>query len=279
MLMNKFKIYFRFIFFTALLVASQSLCAQDGSNADIADSLPEINENTVVVDDTSESVITDPPNEVDYNYYFNDKSYYHYDSPYVQRKVSPLSIKKMKEDDAFWYAKGVKQASPKNANTNHTETSGWTEQRWFQSLLWIIIIGVFAAAVIWYLMNSGVRLFRKKDITAVTATEASLNTEDIFAINYNKELEKAELSGNYRLAIRLMFLRMLKIMAEKKIINYQQDKTNFDYLMQLQPTGYYNGFFKVTRSYEYSWYGQFVVQPAAYQIVKNDFNQFNKMIH
>jgi len=49
--------------------------------------------------------------------------------------------------------------------------------------------------------------------------------------------------------------------------------------MQLQPTGYYNSFFKVTRSYEYSWYGQFDVQPATYQIVKNDFNQFNKMIH
>jgi hypothetical protein len=112
--MNKSNFYLGFIFFSALLMASQSLCAQDGSNTDIADSLPEINENTVVVDDTTESVITDPPNEVDYNYYFNDKSYYHYDSPYVQRKVTPLSIKKMKEDDAFWYAKGVKQTSAKN---------------------------------------------------------------------------------------------------------------------------------------------------------------------
>ncbi|HUM98361.1 MAG TPA: hypothetical protein PK275_10930 [Chitinophagaceae bacterium] len=277
--MNKFKFYFRFIFFSVLLMASQSLFAQDGSNVDIADSLPYINENTVVKEDTTESVIAAPPDEVDYNYYFTDKSYYHYDSPYLQRKVSPLSIKTMKEEDAFWYAKGVKQPTQKNINTNNNETVSWTEQRWFQTLLWLIIIGVFAAAVIWYLMSSGVRLFRKKDITAIAANEASLTTEDIFAINYNKELEKAELAGNYRLAIRLMFLRMLKIMAEKKIINYQQDKTNFDYLMQLQPTGYYNSFFKVTRSYEYSWYGQFDVQPATYQIVKNDFNQFNKMIH
>ena len=186
--MFKSNFYLGFLFFSALLMASQSLCAQDGSNTDIADSLPEINKNTVVIDDTTESVIAAPPNEVDYNYYFNDKSDYHYDSPYVQRKVTPLSIKKMKEDEAFWYAKGVKQTSAKKSNTNHTETDSWTEQRWFQSLLWIIIIGVFAAAVIWYLMNSGIRLFRKKDISAVNGNETSLNTEDIFAINYNKEL-------------------------------------------------------------------------------------------
>ena len=68
-------------------------------------------------------------------------------------------------------------------------------------------------------------------------------TEDIFAINYQKEIDKACSKGNYRLAIRLMFLRLLKDLSEKNIIQYTQDKTNFDYLIQLHPTRLLQRFF------------------------------------
>ena len=88
----------------------------------------------------------------------------------------------------------------------------------------------------------------------------------------------AAAAGNFRLAIRLMFLRSLKNMSEKNIIRYKQDKTNFDYLVELHPTTYYNNFFKVTRSYEYSWYGQFPVSEDAYRIIRNDFDQFDKAL-
>ena len=58
-------------------------------------------------------------------------------------------------------------------------------------------------------------------------------TENIFEINFQQEIDKAVQAGNYRLAVRLLFLRLLKNLAEKNIIQYQQDRTNFDYLMQL----------------------------------------------
>jgi hypothetical protein len=75
-----------------------------------------------------------------------------------------------------------------------------------------------------------------------------------------------------------MFLRLLKEMAEKNIIQYKQDRTNLDYLLQLQPTGYYHDFFRITRNYEYSWYGLFDISEDAYNKVKNDFTQFDLQI-
>jgi hypothetical protein len=192
----------------------------------------------------------------------------------IQQRFVPDSIKKkMYHDDDFWYANSEikKEKKPEFKDSNHT-TLG--QQQWFQTLLWLIIIGGFAAAIMWYLAGSNVGLFRRKNRGIQSAGEEDLVTKDIFAINYQKEIDKAEANSNYRLAIRLMFLRLLKDMSEKNIIQYKQDKTNFDYLQQLHTTGYYNQFFRITRNYEYSWYGQFEVGENEYRIIRNDFIQF-----
>lgn len=217
-----------------------------------------------------------------------------------QRTVPADEIKRMKEDEEFWYANtsipGKKKSNenvvPEKENgkkvqkksnepavkeQRQEETSGSSigQQSWFQTLIWIIIIGGFAAFLVIYLTGMNVRLFRKKNVKVADQDE-ELSTEDIFAINYQKEIDKAAVSGNHRLAIRLMFLRLLRNMSDKNIIRYKQDKTNFDYLMELQPTVFYNQFFRITRNYEYSWYGKFQVNEEAYQVIRKDFDQLEK---
>ena len=126
-----------------------------------------------------------------------------------------------------------------------------------------------------YLTGSNVGLFRKKN-TFIHSNEGQEEiTEDIFAINYQKEIDKAAAQQNYRLAVRLMYLRLLKNMAEKNIIQYKQDKTNFDYLMQMHNTKHYTNFFRITHNYEYSWYGKFEVSEPAYKIISKEFDQFD----
>jgi hypothetical protein len=100
--------------------------------------------------------------------------------------------------------------------------------------------------------------------------------EDIFAINYQREIDKAVGEGNYRLAVRLHFLQLLKNLSDRNIIRYQQDKTNLDYLFQLQSTRHYNDFFRITRNYEYSWYGQFEVSADAYRHIRKEVEQFER---
>ena len=107
------------------------------------------------------------------------------------------------------------------------------------------------------------------------ATEEPI-TEDIFAINYQKEIDKAAAQGNFRLATRLMFLRLLRTMAEKNIIHYQQDKTNMDYLVELNNSPIYRDFFRITRNYEYTWYGLFPLSIDEYQLIRTDFDRLEK---
>lgn len=194
---------------------------------------------------------------------------------YQQKNIADSIIKKYKEQDAFWYADKAFSAKKKPENNNFYTPLG--QRVWFKTLIWLIIIGCFVAFLLIYLSGSSVGLFRKKNIIFNDEAEEEM-PNDIFAINYQKETEKAVAVKNYRLAVRLMFLNLLKNMSERNVINYKQDKTNFDYLSELYAGSLYPHFFKVTRNYEYSWYGQFPITDEAFQLIKKDFDQFNDQL-
>jgi hypothetical protein len=247
-------------------------------------------------------VIEEPAAEADeeeQDRYFTRKSQY---EPYTvkERRIPDSVWQRLKNDNDYSYAtkdlqNKSKDPSPQRDVKNGTQRQGQQQQQqqeenfeeppkrlsdttWFQTLLWILIIGGFAGAIAWYLASSNVGLFRKKIKNIANSEGEEEMPEDIFAINYQTEIDKAAASGNYRLAIRLMFLRLLKNMSERNAINYKQDKTNMDYLFEIQPKSYYNDFFRVTRNYEYSWYGKFEVSPEAYATVQQDFIQLEKKL-
>jgi hypothetical protein len=211
------------------------------------------------------------------NEYFLKKWEYAGDSLSIQqRKLSDSLVKKMQADKNFWYAnEEFEKEKKKEQQKKDAAYVPLGRRSWFQTLMWFLIIGGFAAFLIIYLSGSNIGLFRKKNVINKEGEDEEGITEDIFAINYQKEIDKAAMQGNYRLAVRLMYLRLLKSMSEKNIIQYKQDKTNLDYLMQLHPTKHYTNFFRVTRNYEYSWYGKFDVSEQSYRLICREFDQFD----
>ena len=188
------------------------------------------------------------------------------------RRLGDNMIKALRDDKAFWYA----NESFKKRKKEKKEGINYTAHPVFQTILWLVIIGGFVTFLILYLKNSNAGLFRKSSNIADEEVDAEAN--DIFSINYQKEIDKAVGISNYRLAVRLMFLRLLRDLAEKNIIQYKQDSTNFDYMMQLHSTGMYPDFFRLARNYEYSWYGQFDIDKEKYSIIKNEFDNFERKI-
>lgn len=198
-----------------------------------------------------------------------------------ERHLPPGHVKKLKEDKDFWYADSdlkKKEARKTPEKKEQKEYVPFGQRVWVQALFWILIIGGFAGAIMWYLAESNVGLFRKKRIPAAAGTETDEMPEDIFAINYQREIDKARAKGDYRLAVRMMYLRLLKELSDKQIIQYKQDRTNLDYLMQVHSSRYYHSFFRLTRHFEYSWYGHFDVEEDAFKLIAKEFDQFDREI-
>ena len=199
----------------------------------------------------------------------------------LARKIQDSTLKRIQNQPEFWYANKVmpkkKPIKRETSAKEDEEEKPIIDSPWLNSLIWVIIIGGFVAVLIWYLASSNISLFRRRSAPISLDEEEEL-TEDIFEIKFDKEIQSAIAAQNYRLAIRLMYLRTLRELSDLQIIHFAQEKTNSDYLYQLINTKYYKNFFQLTREFEYTWYGKFQLTPEAFALVEKDFNEFKQQL-
>jgi len=84
---------------------------------------------------------------------------------------------------------------------------------------------------------------------------------------------------DYRLATRLLFLRLLRTMADRNIITYSIEKTNFDYLFELSGSQYFNNFSALAKGYEYVWYGNFTIQESQFAQLRQRLDDLTRQIN
>ncbi|MGI4728684.1 MAG: DUF4129 domain-containing protein [Janthinobacterium lividum] len=101
------------------------------------------------------------------------------------------------------------------------------------------------------------------------------NLENIHEIGFEEEIEKAISNRNFRLAVRLLYLNLLKKLSDAGAIKWQQDKTNLAYLQEIKNPEQQQKFGLLTRQFEYVWYGDFKIDQENFQQIKTSFQQFN----
>ena len=134
-----------------------------------------------------------------------------------------------------------------------------------------IIIAGLVIFVIWlfYRMNPGARLLKSKEQPEVFYTEEE---EIIKSKNISELIQKALEAKNYRLAIRYYYLLVLKKLSKAEIIHYEFDKTNREYVSEIDSEEISNRFSTVTNIYDYIWYGNFDVSETEFGIAQHSFN-------
>lgn len=106
----------------------------------------------------------------------------------------------------------------------------------------------------WSWLFSG-RKFRKKD-----ENEYLVFSEDIHAIPFESEIDKAIQNKNYRLATRLFYLKSLKELSDNGYIEWRINKTNSDYKLEISASDIREEFAYLSVAFEYIWYGE--LQPG-----------------
>jgi hypothetical protein len=236
--------------------------------------------------------------------FFNAKFYP--EQPFAAEKfsgkpISPALIDSLKKEKDFWYASAVEKFkakqkaylrfadSLKKVNANEAAPASRPDENfdddsrinlgpWFQYVLLGAAILIFLGALFYFLFSNKVGFFAPANKNIDEQQEETDLGENIFILPYQDLLNKAIKDKNYRLATRILYLQTLKLLSESNIIKFKPDSTNIHYLMQLNNTSYYNDFFKVTRHYEYVWYGKFDVTPEMYEKISQDFSTMQKKI-
>ena len=142
----------------------------------------------------------------------------------------------------------------------------------FGIIFWILAIGLFAYLVYrLFLGNSSLLSRNRKNIASdiVVGEEDNSNEPDTL-------LRNAIRNGNYRLAVRYLYLQSLQRLSEKKFIEINANKTNYEYVMEVRRHKFANEFASLTLQYEYVWYGDYPVDERLFDQIHGSFTQFNK---
>jgi hypothetical protein len=145
------------------------------------------------------------------------------------------------------------------------------------SIIKYLVIALVVAIVVFLIIKfSGVdfRLLMGKSKAVTIPYQESL--ENIHEIDFEAQIEKAIHEGNYRLVVRLLYLKTLKQLNDKNLIDWQPDKTNQTYVQELQNEQYQHAFATLTNQFEYIWYGEFHIDSRTFEPIQVSFQQFNQ---
>ncbi len=237
---------------TVILIISGSLrlCAN-----------PEVKKNIQL---DSSSITPREPSKNSQENYFSDESW-KYDQDKVKSKQEPNVFDRMW--NGFW-----EKVLDSFQNGNHNQSfNPW-------NILWILIIVTIIVLVILKVTNSGVSTIFAGKTRRKESPNATLEDVDIHNINYEQQILEAISKKDFRLAIRLWFLRTLKTFSDKELLRWQIDKTNSDYYYELSGSKYQQDFGDVSKVYDYIWYGEFPVDESSYKNAEEKFSMLYKDI-
>lgn len=136
----------------------------------------------------------------------------------------------------------------------------------------LIILGIAAVIFfIWKLMGDKTKLFGGKGTKGLPY---QIGDEDIHAISFEDAIKEAVANGNYRLAVRLVYLHSLKLLSDKELIDWKPGKTNTTYLFELKDHPSFSSFNNLTQEFEFAWYGGEEVSKDHYEEIDAAFNDF-----
>lgn len=137
----------------------------------------------------------------------------------------------------------------------------------------IIAILAFATAlffVVRFLMGKDGNFFFSRKNKKVDIHSAVLH-ENIHEINFPTSIAEFENRREYRSAIRYQFLYVLKKMSDQKLIQWNPEKTNTDYIIEIASAGNKESYQKLSYIFENVWYGEQKIDEDLYVKLKGDF--------
>lgn len=144
-----------------------------------------------------------------------------------------------------------------------------------------IVYGFLAIAALYLI----VKFLIQSPINSVFKTETKdIDTfkyveENIKHVNFDALISEALKDNNYRLATRYSYLKSLKLLTTKNIIDWHYDKTNSDYINEIKNEDIKVTFKRISYIYDYVWYGEFPITEIIYTKNQLDFDKLNTLRH
>lgn len=107
-----------------------------------------------------------------------------------------------------------------------------------------------------------------------TLLDLRLNKNQQSASNFDELIHRAVENKKYGLAVRFLYQKALQLLHEGDLIQWKQDKTNHEYLIELGNHPAAEPFDRLTYFHDYVDYGDFQIDEPKFAVVQRVYSQF-----
>ena len=140
-------------------------------------------------------------------------------------------------------------------------------------LLYGLIIGLLVFILYKIIASSEFKKKNKKIKTQPEEPDWENLEEHIHESDMERLLRLSKEKGDYRMAIRVQFLMIIKELSEKQWIHWKRDKTNRDYLNEVRNAPFFHPFRDLIPAFEWVWYGEADLTREQYSTMHPAFDQ------
>ncbi|MDX1828330.1 MAG: DUF4129 domain-containing protein [Lutibacter sp.] len=211
----------------------------------------------------------------------------------TQKMFDVKNLEKYKSNKEFDYTEQTEKPEP----TFLERVLNWLGRQFLRFLEWLFGVkyakGILAtiltalpyvvAGLVLFLLikffiktkiKSAVSLTNNKSVINFSEDEKLLQNADLDAL-----IKKSISDNDYRLAVRFLYLKTLKQLTDKKLVVWEQQKTNEDYTNEISVKQLKNAFENITRLYDFVWYGDFKINKVQFNSINNDFETTHNLIN
>ncbi len=193
------------------------------------------------------------------------------DNPYKQ---SRKSFKRYWRDKNAHRVKRLPRKDKKREDNVNVPDMKIKSSPVLSNILMVIVIVGLAALIFYFFFNAPVVKNNKKisrDLGSVIPTEIPKTELELM-------LEGALKKENYREAIRVYFIFIIRGLIVKDWIDWEKEKTNFSYLMEMRDKPLSTEFESTVSVYEIVWYGKREITKEEYKLLEPRFKSLTKKL-
>jgi len=168
-----------------------------------------------------------------------------------------------------------KKAAKKQAEERTKDRNTFSFKGGLSTAFAIILLTIFGGILLFFIirftLNSGQFTRNKKINSQNQAFSLEEIEEDLEAKDPTRLIEQAIQSGDFRLALRLYYLKVIRELSLTGAVRWKKDKTNGDYVRELKSVALRPSFKSLTYTFDKIWYGNQVLEQEEFTALQSEF--------
>ncbi|MCC7302293.1 MAG: stage II sporulation protein M [Bacteroidia bacterium] len=142
----------------------------------------------------------------------------------------------------------------------------------------LFVLGALIIGLVFYLIIRNTLWRRNTGVGKKQVTTLEEAAENIHESDLERFLRESLETMDYRTAVRVYYLILIRELSDRDMIRWKKDKTNREYLVEMRRQPHYEPFASLTRVFEYVWYGDAMLENEDFRKIQPSFTGFIETI-